>query len=330
MADAPTNHRLQASGAAAARRRDHDRDGIELSVEAVPVVTEARFRAMGSDARVVLVDGDPELLDDARAHIELLEARWSRFRVSSELCRLNARPNVPVVVSRDTFAVVARAVDAWQRTAGRFDPTVLPALRAAGYDRGFAVIAHDGPIATAPADPAPSLGCAGIVFDPVVSAITLPAGVVLDLGGIGKGYAADLVAGALVAAGARGACVHFGCDLRVAGEPMSGDAWRVAVDDGLGELRLATGAVATTSRDGRGRALHGRIDPATGTGLHTGLASATVVAADAWWAAALSKAAFLSGIDAGAQLVCDAGATGWFVHDDGRVLELPGMDAFRA
>ena len=47
--------------------------------------------------------------------------------------------------------------------------------------------------------------------------VALPAGVQLDLGGIGKGLAADLVASGLVERGALGACVALGGDVRVAG-----------------------------------------------------------------------------------------------------------------
>ena len=308
-------------------------------------VHETRFRVMGSDAHLVLVGGDPLLLDDARAHLELLEARWSRFRASSELSRLDASPGRPVVVSRDTFAVIAHAVDAWHRTGGRFDPTVLPALRAAGYDRDFeAVIADSGWVTTGLRPPIPAPGCAGIVLDATVGAVTLPDGVVLDLGGIGKGYAADLVATALCAAGVDGACVNLGGDLRVVGRSPDADHWTIQIDDPFGRdasggvnpgpIAVGEGGVATSSRVRRawgrdGRQLHHLIEPATGTSARTGLAAVTVVAGEAWWAEVLAKAAFVAGPDEGASIVCDAGATGLFVHDDGRVEALPGLDAFR-
>jgi thiamine biosynthesis lipoprotein len=305
-------------------------------------VHESRFRAMGSDAHLVLVGGDPLLLDDARAHLELLEARWSRFRPSSELCRLDASPGRPVVVSRDTFVVISRAVDAWRRTAGRFDPTVLPALRAAGYDRDFAaVIADDGSLTTAPRGPIPAPGCSGIVLDATVRAVTLPEGVVLDLGGIGKGYAADLVATMLLTAGAEGACVNLGGDLRVVGRSpdAESEAWTIQIDASrgttVGTVAIGEGGVATSSRMKRaweraGHQLHHLIEPSTGTSARTGLAAVTVVAGEAWWAEVLAKAAFVAGPRVGAALVYDAGATGLFVHDDGRVEELPGLDSFRA
>jgi thiamine biosynthesis lipoprotein len=300
-------------------------------------VREAHLRVMGSDAHLVLVGGDPLLLDDARAHLELLEARWSRFRPSSELSRLNASPGRPVTVSLDTFAVISRAVEAWRLTNGRFDPTVLPALRAPGDDRDFAVITHDGPVTTAPRGRMPAPGCAGIALDATVGAVTLPEGVVLDLGGIAKGFAADRVATALLAAGADGACVNLGGDLRVVGRAPEGSSWTIDVDDpfesGTGTLLLAEGAVATSSRLRRawrrGEPAHRLIEPATGASARTGLASVTVVAGEAWWAEVLAKAAFVAGPEVGAALVSGAGATGLLVRDDGRVEELLGLDAFR-
>ena len=121
-----------------------------------------------------------------------------------------------------------RAVSAWQVTRGRFDPTVLTALENAGYDRTFEAVDRDRMEPVGPARPAP--GCALIELDRLVRAVRLPAGVRLDLGGIGKGYAADLVATELHRAGAAGVCVNLGGDLRVVGEPPDeAPAWVVAV-----------------------------------------------------------------------------------------------------
>jgi len=92
---------------------------------------------MGTWAHVVIAGGGDrgQALDRARRRIDDLERRWSRFLPDSEVSRLNAGAGRPVLVSPETARLVARAVDAWRLTAGRFDPTVLPALVAAGYDR---------------------------------------------------------------------------------------------------------------------------------------------------------------------------------------------------
>src|SRR5690242_3981796 len=91
---------------------------------------------MGTDAHVS-VFGDSGLLVQARSRIDDLERRWSRFLPDSELSRLNRAAGHPVAVDEETFSLIALAVHAWRETGGRFDPTVLDAVCAEGYDRSF-------------------------------------------------------------------------------------------------------------------------------------------------------------------------------------------------
>src|SRR6478609_1597548 len=182
----------------------------------------ARFRAMGTDVEVLAVGADGAAMATLSAlaaeAIEVREARWSRFRPTSELCRLNVAAGAPVIVSPSTFSLIARAVDAWRDTGGRYDPTVLAALEAAGYDRDFDAVARAGDEAGSDHPDVP--GCGEVELDSLVSAVRLPVGVALDLGGIGKGAAADEVSDALLDAGVpgvTGVLVNMGGDLRARG-----------------------------------------------------------------------------------------------------------------
>src|SRR4051794_12289343 len=174
---------------------------------------------MGTRARILVRGGPDDLAARGEALAHDLEARWTRFRPDSELMRLNAGAGRPVRVSEPTFALVARAVDAWHRTAGRFDPTGLDALTAAGYDRDFATgLDRPGAVCDGSGSTGRRLpGCRRVRLDPLVAAVSLPAEVQLDLGGIGKGYGADRIVAALVDEGAEGVCVDLGGDVRVAG-----------------------------------------------------------------------------------------------------------------
>ena len=267
---------------------------------------ETRFRAMGTDVHVVVVGAAPSLLHIAEDRIRELERRWSRFLDTSEISALNRSPGRPVIVSPDTFQLVTTAVTAWHATGGRFDPTVGAALAVHGYDRDFTDIA--GAISPGVAFIAPAPGPGGIDLIPGINAVTLPEGVTVDPGGIGKGLAADLTAHLLVVSGADGALVNLGGDLRAIGRAPSSECWAVTVDDpirpGHELLRLAMpeGAVATSSRLLRrwqttaGEAHH-LIDPTTGRPAQTDVVAVTVVAGEAWWAEALTKALFLAGPD---------------------------------
>jgi thiamine biosynthesis lipoprotein len=313
-------------------------DTVSLVTEplAEAPIDEWHFRAMGTDVTVLTLDGPADAGRDAAAAIEELEAHWSRFRPDSELCRLNAAAGAPVLVSADTYGLIDRAVDAWRTTGGRYDPTVLAALEAAGYDRSFESVQ---PSAEPPGASGPAPGCAGIVLDPVVLTVRLPRGMTLDLGGIGKGFAADLVARDLVDGDAQGALVNLGGDLRAVGRAPAPAGWVVEVDDPLGTgatgmVAIAEGAVVTSTRlrrtwDRAGVAMHHIIDPRTGRPADTGLASVTVLAGEAWRAEVLAKAAFLAGVDGAAELVAASGATGLLVTDDGEVVELAGLAAYR-
>jgi len=299
---------------------------------------------MGTDVEVLAVGADDAVMAQLGAlaadELEAREAKWSRFRPTSELCRLNDAAGAPVVVSPDSFALIARAVDAWRDTGGRYDPSVLAALEAAGYDRDFDAVARTGDAGTDEHAAVP--GCGAVELDDLVSAVRLPPGVALDLGGIGKGYAADGVSDELLGAhlpGVRGVLVNLGGDLRARGEAPAPHGWVVEVDDPLatgrtGLLAFGEGAIATSTKlrrawDRGGRVLHHLIDPRTGEPAESGLASVTVVAGEAWRAEVLAKAAFVAGADDGTALIGRAGATGLLVTDRGDVVELPGLAAYR-
>jgi thiamine biosynthesis lipoprotein len=266
-------------------------------------VDESHFRVMGTDAHLVVVGGDDAILRRGETHVRELEQRWSRFLETSEISMLNRHAGHPVVVSADTFDLVHKAVAAWELSNGCFDPTVGAALIAHGYDRDFSMLA-----ATVPATPrtAPAPGAAAIELMPEINVIAVPLGVTLDPGGIGKGLAADLTASLLTDAGACGALVNLGGDLRAVGRAPTMDGWVITVPDPLEpgrellRLAISDGAVATSSRLRRrwmtesGQAHH-LIDPRTGRPAHTDVVAVTVVAAEGWWAEALTKALFLTG-----------------------------------
>jgi thiamine biosynthesis lipoprotein len=279
---------------------------------------ELRFRAMGSDAHVIVVGGAPVLGHRAVAWIDDLERRWSRFLPDSEVCELNRSAGRPVVVSSPTALLVERAVGGHRLSGGSFDPTVLGDLLRAGYDRSFDEL-------TGRTRRVPSFlaaGCERIRIDGCT--VTLPPEVGFDPGGIGKGLAADLVTSRLLEAGARGACVNLGGDVRLRGCGPTGGSWTVALEHPataapIAKLGLHEGAVATSTtlrrrwRTAAGEAHH-LIDPGTGQPSTSDLTFVSVVTEEAWRAEILAKAILLRGsthpFDLIGDLVGDGTATG--------------------
>lgn len=297
----------------------------------------------------MIVGGAPWMADAAVARLTDLERRWSRFRPDSEISAANAAAGRWTVVAPETLALVERAETARSHTGGRFDPTQLHEVVAAGYDCSFELVA--GPEATAAAegpprrDPVPMVTRAApvdrsVLVDRSSCSILVPAGVGFDPGGIGKGFAADLLVSELLGEGAAGACVSLGGDVRVGGVGPDGEDWIVEVadprrddDTPLLSLRLHEGAVATSSRrrrrwrDRAGREMHHLIDPSTGRPARTATLAATVVAAEAWQAEALAKVAFTAPAATFVAALADAGATGLLVIDD-EVVRAPELARF--
>jgi thiamine biosynthesis lipoprotein len=290
---------------------------------------------MGSDVHIMVIDGPPDATDRARRAIADLERRWSRFLSDSEISALNAARGATMQVSAATALLIELAVTGWALTAGRFDPTILDALEAAGYDRSFERL-HAIPSNRRERPPQPQTvpGCHGVQADTETGWVRLPRGVRIDPGGIGKGLAADLVAAMLNSDGARGALINIGGDLRVIGTSGPDSTWNIDVDGGDLRLRLRDAGVATSSslrrtwrRDGRTR--HHLIDPATGESSTARFTTATAVAATAWRAEVLAKAAVFSHTITEAEtMLHTAGAAALLTDDRGRVHRLAGIHNF--
>ena len=290
--------------------------------------TERWWFALGSDAHCQVTGGPDDLASRAVDEIERLEQCWSRFRDDSELVALNSDTSTRVAVSPPLAAALHRALVAWRLTDGWFDPTILDALEAAGYDNSF----RDDDIARGDLRRCrPGPGPEDVEVDLEAGLVIRPRGLRFDLGGIGKGLAADLVTTRLLAWGARSVCLGLGGDVRVAGDPPEG-GWRIPVEHPHGtghttepwfDAALTDGAiVASTTRFRRwtttdGEPAHHLIDPGTGRPSRSGLETVVVAAAEAWWAESLAKAALLAGPTAGRRLLDRHGVTGWLVEAGG-------------
>ncbi len=282
------------------------------------------FRSMGT--LVTLIAPSPrssrasERLAEAfgivRSTFEREDERFSRFRSQTEISRVNDRAGSWTQVSKPFRKVLGAALDAARRTDGLFDPTVLPALLAVGYDRDFDEVIAGARLALHPPQPCGRWREIRMRGDEVL----LPEGVALDFGGIAKGWTVDraakrirdLVPWCLVDAGG---------DLRIVGSVPS-EGLEIGIEDPhdpsaeILRVRLSRGAIATSSITLRswGPGLHHLIDPRTGLPARTGLLQATVWAPTCGAAEVASKWALLDG-DAALERIPAV-----LVHDDGTIV----------
>jgi FAD:protein FMN transferase len=265
-------------------------------------------RALGGSVRVIVTRA-ADLVDAKYAVDRVLrdiDLAASRFRDDSELSRLNATPDIDVIVSPLLARALSAALRGARLTSGAVDPTIGSAVRLAGYDSDFAEVAADGPAIKLTITRIP--GWEAIVFDERRQTVRVPRGVEIDLGATAKALAADLAAAAAMEAiGGGGVLVSLGGDISVAGEaPPQG--WTIQtsedsgapIDDSEETVSIRTGGIATSSTTVRrwtrgGTVLHHIIDPATGLPAGGRWRTACVVAATCVDANIASTAAIVMG-----------------------------------
>ena len=242
-------------------------------------------------------------LESAEKELHTLdEAVLSRTAEGSELYALNASNGETVECGADDIlpALIETALTISDATDGAFDPTLAPVLDAWGFTKDE----HRVPSADALKELLSHTGCGKVALEKTADGwtVTLLDGAQLDLGGIAKGYAADLLRAQLEKEGVTSATLDLGGDVFVMGRKTDGSDWRIAVKD-----------------------------PAD---TESGLVSVTVLCENGAWADALSTACFVLGPDGALALRDDLADQGTdfeliLVTDDGRVLYTDGLaDAF--
>jgi len=210
------------------------------------------FRAMASTHELVLGAVDESharrVADAAIADVARIEAKYSRYRDTSVLSAINrAAGGAAVPIDAETAALMRYAAACHAASRGRFDITSGVLRRAWDFKR------------TPPRVPAASEVDAlrALVDWPSVEwnerTIRLPReGMEIDVGGIGKEYAADRVATIAIDAGIAHGYVNLAGDVRAWGGRPDGAPWRVGIrhpridDTSIGGIEIADGAVATS------------------------------------------------------------------------------------
>lgn len=238
------------------------------------------------------------MLDDLVDAAHFCESKWSRFIADSDISRINNAEGNPTEVDAVTVSLVMEMLAARRLTDGQYDPTILPRLVAEGYSRSRTDPAR---LTTLPASARWPVDTAGTTVSGTT--VTLPLGMTLDPGGIGKGFAADVLAMRARELGALGALIEIGGDLRIDGTAPDGELWRIGIDDPhnrgqhCARVNLRDGAVATSSTllrtwEHNGETRHHLMDPETGTSIDSDVVSVSVIAVSASIAEVVAKCGF--------------------------------------
>ncbi|MEO0562383.1 MAG: FAD:protein FMN transferase [Chloroflexota bacterium] len=263
------------------------------------------FYAMGCNVNVQLESGSnaTALLRELPTAVAELEAILTRFDTESELMRLNARAGQWVEVSDVLFDVIEAAQHAAWLTEGLFNPLILPALTAYGYDRDF-----DAMRVVPRATPQSVPDWRDLCVRPSTKQVKVPAGIALDLGGIAKGWTSAYLADHLSVCGP--CLVNIGGDITGRGTPAGYEGWPVEVECPNTNERFATiyledRTIVTSGTDYRRWTnetdvfYNHIIDPQTGAPTTSDALSVTVMHDDATTAEAYATAVLLRGVKDG-------------------------------
>lgn len=229
--------------------------------------------AMATRFELVMYGADEVLLraagEEALQEIERLTAQLSFYAVDSEITFINSNAaQHPVRVEPRLFALLQRCAELTDATDGAFDITVGPLMRAWKFVNEKGGIPSDQELAAARA----ITGIAHILFDENSHCIQLrKAGVEIDLGGFGKGYAIDRAIEVLRENGIQSALLHGGTSsIATIGNPPDHEGWNIALQSPLqSTVTLQNQSLSVSAPHGKSFAIDGQefghvIDPRSG------------------------------------------------------------------
>jgi thiamine biosynthesis lipoprotein len=279
---------------------------------------------MGTIVTIQVVPSEPDVdaaIDRCFDWFREIEARCTRFDLTSELMQLTSHVGERLPVSPILFEALRFALQVAAETSGAFDPTVGYEMESRGFDREYRTGAavRSGRAADSGAS------YRDIHLDARDRTVTISRPLILDLGAVVKGLAVDTAARELQPF--RNFAIDAGGDLYLAGHNPQGMPWSVGIRHPRrdGELahtvHVSNKAVCTSGDYERGEHI---LDPRTRTPVQT-VASATVIADSAMLADALATAVFVLGPQQGLELLARMDVEGMIMTPQLERYETPGF-----
>jgi thiamine biosynthesis lipoprotein len=280
---------------------------------------------MGTKVRVIFYASSAEQAESGRkaafAVMKQIDDLMSDYKPDSELSRLSAAAGKgPRPVSQPLFDVLQRSLRTAELSDGAFDITIGPLIRLWRRSRKELKLPTPDELRDAKA----LVDYRKLRLDPAQrTAELLQAGMILDLGGIAKGYACDKGIEALRALGITRALVDTGGGMALGDPPPDKPSWRIGMLGDSSKILLLSNCGVSTSGDVEqyveidGVRYSHIIDPVTGLGL-TNRAMATVIAKDGLTSDALDTPICILGAERGLKMAIENGVEAWTQWVDGR------------
>jgi thiamine biosynthesis lipoprotein len=272
------------------------------------------FFAMDTYIACQVLSADEEravkALDAVQAAFVEIDRLTNRFEQDSEITAVNRNAGVaPVKVSEDVFAMVETSLQWSDKSEGAFNILIGDVMDLWGFGTEHPVVPSQEALAAA----LTRTDYHQIVLDKANSTIYLPQkGMVMDLGGVAKGYATDKAVAALKELGITNALINAGGNVYTMGCRADGTPWKIGVQDprdpqGIKMLLQGRDTALVSSGDYQryfekdGVRYHHILDPASGTPARAS-AGTTVIMKSATLADILSTTLFVKGPQEGIAL----------------------------
>jgi thiamine biosynthesis lipoprotein len=279
-----------------------------------------------------------EAFDAAQGEFSRVHQLTDRFAAQnlpdpnvSDIYRINQNPGQAVPVSPDTIFLIQSALEVSRQSQGAFDIAIGPLMDLWDFKGAKHIPAQAELDALLPlADDRL------IQADAEAGAVTIQPGMVLDMGGLAKGYATDCAADVLRDMGIRHAIINAGGNVYALGRKPDGSPWRVGIrhprKDGalLGVVEAADQAVVSSGDYERyfeadGVRYHHILDPKTGRPASSAI-SVTIVNSKSLTADLLSTTVFVLGRESLDDLLPRFAGTEALVMDEDGMAVTGGMN----
>lgn len=269
--------------------------------------------------------------------LQKIDAEMSRTNNSSELAKINSNAGIkPVQVSEETFSVIQKAYDYSKMTDGRFNLAIGPLVSLWNIGNEGAHVPDQAEIN----ELIPLSQYDLIELNPDKREVYLKQkGMILDLGGIAKGYSADVIAKYLTDNDFHSAIIDLGGNVLALGQKPGGRKWTIGIQDPdltrgipIGNLKVENQTIVTSGVYERffeedGKYYHHILDSETGYPVDNNLSSVTILTEKSVDADALSTSIFSMGLDRGLEFAEQLDhVEALFITKDKKVYITSGMD----
>jgi len=294
----------------------------------------SQFIAMGSAFEVVIVansdsaDWANAMIDTAKTEIYRIEKLISSWDPNSQTSLINRQAGIDYTsVNPELYQLIQRSCSVSAFTNGAFDITFAALADIWDFDKSQRKVWPDSSLIE---EKLWLIDYKKIWLVPETQVLLSNVGMRIGFGGIGKGYAADVVSLKMRFLGVRHGVVNASGDLQAWGTDENHEAWKTAIADPENKnkvklwLSLTNQAIVTSGDYEKYKMLDGKryahiINPKTGYPT-TGIKSATVIALKAELADALATSIFVLGVEDGLSLINKINSVECIIIDDNNKL----------